>query len=125
MHLFSREDVRRVLLEHRYLLKADELCAKWQITRSTLRAWKKSARFEYVRGDLREIVIAALAGSEKPATLASLAAWADYQDHSPYSAAEIRAIVDGLVAEGIAVWAEDETVRYAPSPARQAARFVF
>ncbi len=120
---FSASDIRRILLEHRYLLSADTLCAKWEITRTTLRAWKKSARFEYVRGDLREIVIAALAEG-KPATLQSLAAWADYQDHSPYSESEIRAAVDGLVKEGVAAW-EGESVRYAPSAARQATRFVF
>ena len=76
-----------------------------------------------MRGDLREIVIAALAEG-KPATLQSLAAWADYQDHSPYSESEIRAAVDGLVKEGVAAW-EGESVRYAPSAARQATRFVF
>ena len=121
---FSAPDIRRILLEHLYLLSADALCAKWEISRTTLRAWKKSARFEYVRGDLREIVIAALA-SGTPATLQSLSAWADYQDHSPYAESEIRAVVDGLVKEGIAAWSDDATVRYAPSAARQAARFIF
>jgi len=120
----SPEDIRRVLLEHRYLMKADELCAKWQISRATLRAWKNTACFEYLRGDVRELVIAALADG-KPATLAGLAAWADYQDHSPYTEAEIRAVVDGLVAEGIAVWEGVATARHAPSAARLAARFVF
>lgn len=121
---YSAPDIRRILLEHRYLLSADALCAKWEISRTTLRAWKKSARFEYVRGDLREIVIAALAEG-KAATLESLAAWADYQDHSPYAESEIRAVVDGLVKEGIAVWESETAARYAPSPARQASRFVF
>jgi len=121
---FSEQDVRRILLEHRYLLKADELCTKWQVSRATLRSWKKSARFEYLCGDLRELVIAALA-SGGSATLPQLAAWADYQDHSPYSEAEIRAVVDGLVTEGIAAWDGKTGARYAPSTARKAAKFIF
>ncbi len=115
-----------MLLEHRYLSNADALCAKWEISRATLRAWKKVGRFEYLAANLRELVIAALATKER-ATLASLAAWADYQNHCPYTEAEIRVVVDGLVADGIAAWdANDENgVRYAPSNARLAARFVF
>jgi hypothetical protein len=120
----SEQDIRRILLEHRYLVKADELCSKWQISRATLRAWKKSARFEYLSGDLRELVIAALASGGK-ATLQDLAAWADYQDHSVYSEPELRVIVDGLVSEGIAAWEGPSTVRYAPSASRLDARFVF
>lgn len=121
---FSERDIRRVLLEHRYLMSADEICAKWEISRAKLREWKKLGRFEYLSGDLRELVIAALASGKK-ATLERLAAWADYQDHSPYSEAEIRVVVDGLVQDGVAVWDGDGTVSYAPSEARLAARFVF
>ena len=121
---FSVRDLRRVLLEHRYLLTADELCAKWEVSRGTLRTWKKAARFEYLRGDLRELVIAALAVG-RPATLRALAAWVDCQDHSPYSEPEIRAVVDGLVLEGVAAWEGETTARYAPTAARCAARFIF
>ena len=121
---FSPDDIRRILLEHRYLLKADELCAKWQITRATLRAWKKAARFEYLSGDLRELVIAALASGGN-ASLAELTGWVDYQDHSACSESELRAVIDGLVRDGIAAWVDATHVRYAPTPARQAARFVF
>jgi len=76
-------------------MSADEICAKGEISRAKLREWKKLGRFEYLSGDLRELVIAALASGKK-ATLERLAAWADYQDHSPYSEAEIRVVVDGL-----------------------------
>lgn len=122
--MFSKQEIRRVLLEHRYLMKADELCAKWAISRGTLRDWKKIVRFDYLSGDLRELVIAALA-SGGSATLARLAAWVDYQDHSPYSEAEIRVVVDGLVKDGIAAWVGENVVRYAPSESRLAGRFVF
>jgi hypothetical protein len=121
---FSEQEIRRVLLEHRYLMTADELCAKWAISRATLREWKKVGRFDYLSGDLRELVIAALA-SAGSATLERPAGWADYQDHSPYSEAEIRVVVDGLVAEGIAAWDGENGVRYAPSESRLAGRFVF
>ena len=122
--VFSEQEIRRILLEHRYLMKADELCAKWEISRATLRAWKKVGRFDYLSGDLRELVIAALA-SGASATLARLAGWADYQDHSPYSEAEIRVVVNGLVKDGIAAWDGKNVVRYAPSESRLAGRFVF
>lgn len=113
-----------MLLEHRYLAKADEVCAKWHITRATLRAWKKTARFEYLRGNLRELVIAALASGGN-ASLAELTGWVDYQDHGACSEPELRAVIDGLVADGTAAWVDATHVRYAPTPARVAARFVF
>jgi len=121
---FSKQDIRRILLEHRYLMTADELCGKWEISRATLRDWKKLARFEYLSGSLRELVIAALA-SGGAATVERLAAWVDYQDHSPCSEGDLRAVVDGLVNDGVAAWDGESAVRYAPSESRRSARFVF
>jgi hypothetical protein len=109
---FTEDEIRRILLEHRYLLDADAITKKWGITRNRLRAWKKEHGFEYLRGGLRELVIVALRACpvRDPA---DLVAFLDMVDHSVYSEEEITSALDGLVTEGIAekkngTWRYDE-----------------
>ncbi len=99
---FSDAEIRSILLEHRYLATADAICAKWGITRSRLREWKRDHGFAYVRGDLRELVIVALwsGPAREPADVVS---FLDWQDHAVYSPDEIRRVLDALVVEGRAV----------------------
>jgi len=99
---FSSDEIRSILLEHRYLAGADAICAKWGITRSRLRAWKRDHGFEHLRAGLRELVIVALWSSpvRDPAELVS---FLDYQNHAVYSPEEIGRVLAALVAEGKAV----------------------
>lgn len=96
---FSDVEIRNILLEHRYLLPAEAICAKWGITRSRLRTWKREHRFEYLCGSLRELVIVALrsASVSDPAELVS---FLDMQDHTLHAAKEIEDVLDALVVEG-------------------------
>ena len=89
------------------------VCKKWGITVGTLRRWKREHRFEYLRGDLRELVLVALCSStvRDPADLVS---FLDMQDHTIHSPKEIGDTLDALVVEGKAlkrdgVWSYDET----------------
>ena len=109
---FSHAEIRKILLEHRYLAPADATCAKWGITRSRLRAWKREHRFEYLRAGLRELLIVALRSGpvRDPAELVS---FLDMQDHTLYAAKEIADALDTLVVEGKALrgdgaWQYDE-----------------
>ncbi len=57
---FTDDQIRKILLEQRYIYTADQLCAKWQITRYRLRQWRKQFRYAYLVGDVRELVIVGL-----------------------------------------------------------------
>jgi hypothetical protein len=98
---FTDDQIRQILLEQRYITTADQLCAKWQITRYRLRHWKKQFKYEYVVGTVRELVIAGLhQGLQDVPTLIS---FIDYHDHAVYSIEELTSILERLQAEGIAI----------------------
>ncbi len=102
---FTADQIRKILLEQRYIYTADQLCAKWQITRYRLRQWKKQFKYEYLVGDVRELVIAGLhQGLQDVPTLSS---FIDYHDHAVYSAKELTSILKRLQAEGIAIRQND------------------
>ena|SRR5688572_30454751 len=119
---FTNEEIKKILLEHRYLLDADALCKKWGITRNRLRTWKREHRFDGVRGGLRELVIVALRACpvRDPA---DLVAFLDMQDHAVYTPEEIARVLDALVAEGIAERRKDSWRYDEKRLARE--RFVF
>ncbi len=96
---FTPEEIRKILLEHRYLMDMAAIVKKWGITMNRLRTWKKDPRFRTVSGSLRELVIVALRACpvRDPA---DLVAFLDMQDHAVYTPEEIRAALDALVAEG-------------------------
>jgi hypothetical protein len=109
---FSDEEIKNILLEHRYLERADAICQKWGISRDRLRTWKRDPRFAPLRAGLRELVIVALrAGPVRdPAELVS---FLDHQDHAIYTPAEITGVLDALEQEGKAArrdgaWHYDE-----------------
>jgi hypothetical protein len=96
---FTDEEIDKILLEHRYVLKADETCAKWGISRGTLRKWKRERG--PVCAGLRELLIWALLSGpiRYPARIAN---WLDYMNHDIYTPREIRAALNALVRQGIA-----------------------
>ncbi len=102
---FTDDQIRKILLEHRYIYSADELCAKWQITRYRLRLWKKQFKYEYLVGDVRELVIVGLHHGIHD--LPTLMSFIDYLDHSAYSAKELTSILKRLQTDGIAIRKND------------------
>ncbi len=98
---FSNDEIRKILLEQRYIYTADELCAKWQITRYRLCQWKKQFSYAYLAGDVRELVIVGLQHGRHD--LPTLISFIDYLDHSTYSAKELTSILKRLQAEGVAI----------------------
>ena len=114
---FSDEEIRSILLEHRYLASADEICQKWAISRATLRTWKRDHAFAYVRGGLRELLIVALSSApvRRPDELVE---FLDAQDHTRYTPEEIARGLDALVVEGRALRRDDAWIRNDVSPPR-------
>ena len=120
---FTPDQIRKVLLELRYISTAAELCAKWQITRYRLRQWQKQFNYKYLVGDVRELVIAGLhQGIQDVPTLSK---FIDYHDHSVYSTKELTSILKGLQIEGVAILKNGRWL-YNPKHLRQHDRsFIF
>ena len=115
---YTDDEIRRILLEHELVLKADAVCKKYGVTRARLRAWKK--RFP-VSPSLRDRLLEILHRTE--AGLAAgdfegLRSWLDHADKVIYNDAELTAALDGLVASGHAV-REGGGWRYRPDPSRR------
>lgn len=98
---FTNDQIRKILLELRYIATADQVCAKWQITRYRLRQWQTQFNYKYRVGDVRELVIVGLHQGIQDVTL--LIKFIDYHAHSVYSTQELTSILTQLQAEGIAV----------------------
>jgi hypothetical protein len=119
---YSRDERRRILLEHRYVLSADEICTKWNITRYRLRIWKRELRYHYLIGDLTEMTVAALLNGS--GTIPMIIEHLDYLNHARYSEAEVAAILEGLRDAGIAA-TKDGRWFCDPSHSREGTSFIF
>ena len=102
---FTESEVRKILLELRYIYSIDEVCAKWQITRYRLKQWQKQLKYEYLVGTARELVIAGL--HLGCVDRSGLREFIDYHDHTRYSDEELGSILEQLKAEGIAIFKND------------------
>jgi len=97
---FSREQRRRILLEHRVVYPADELCAKWGISRGELRQWKAEFDFEHFLGDFRDWVLAALYAGI--GDVDKIIDFLDSLNHCRYDPEEVLATLRDLQREGLA-----------------------
>jgi hypothetical protein len=98
---FTDDQIRKVLLELRYIYTAAALCAKWQITRYRLQQWQQQFNYKYLVGDVRELVIAGL--HQGVQDVPTLSKFIDYHDHSVYSIDELTSILESLQIDGIAI----------------------
>jgi len=98
---FSPDEVRRILLELRYVYTAKQLCEKWHITPYRLRQWQRQWNYAYLVGNVRELVIVALHHGAQ--TIADIRAYLDYADHSVYTSEEITAVLSQLESDGFAL----------------------
>lgn len=97
---FSRGQRRRILLEHRFVHPADELCAKWGISRGELRKWKAEFDFEHFLGDFRDWIVAALhAGAGE---VEEIIDFLDSLNHCRYAPEEVLVTLRDLQQEGLA-----------------------
>ncbi|MDB5035805.1 MAG: hypothetical protein JWQ98_3046 [Chlorobi bacterium] len=119
---YSLDERRKILLEHRYFLAADEVCAKWKITRYRLRIWKRELRYEYLIGDLAEMTVVALRNGS--GTIPMIIEHLDYLNHARYSEAKVIAILEGLRIAGIAA-TEQGRWFCDPSHSRSGTSFIF
>jgi hypothetical protein len=94
-------EIRKILLENRYLSTAAQVCAKWHITPYRLRQWKQQWNYAYLVGTLPEMVIVAL--HQGAHDIAGIIAYLDYLDHARYTPAEIGEVLAQLEQEDFAI----------------------
>jgi transposase-like protein len=119
---YTHEERRKILLEHRYLYTADKLCAKWGISKSQLRKWKKEFNYNYFIGSLRDMTIVALHNGAH--IIPAIFDYLDALDHARYTEKEILELLKGLQAEGIAKTKDGEWF-YDKSYSNDDASFIF
>ena len=119
---YSVEEIRKILLEHRYFYTADEVCKKWGITKYRLRQWKKECSYAYFIGEVRDMMIVALHNGA--ATLPDIQSVLDYLDHCLYTEIEILEIIKKLEAQGLAVY-ENGRWLYNKAYSKNDTRFIF
>jgi hypothetical protein len=119
---FSSAEVRRILLENRYCMSEEELCAKWGISRYRLRIWKRDNNYQYLSGGLREVVIAAIYTGARD--VMGIIEFADHINHCRYTEAEVLAILEALYREGKAQ-AQGTTWSYLKPTGESAVHFIF
>ena len=100
MEQYSPDEIRRILLEHKYCLKADDIAKKWGVSRARLREWKHAYRYEYLSPGLSDLIIAAL-WQHGPSSTKYLAEYTAWQDRSFYTAQEIVEALQPLLVEGV------------------------
>lgn len=98
---YSIEEIRKILLEHRYIYTADELCEKWGITKHQLRKWKQEFRYTYFIGTVRDMLVVAVHSGAT--TIKDIQNMLDYLNHCLYSEAEIIEMLEELQIQGIAI----------------------
>lgn len=97
---FTRDQRRKILLEHRYVYTAGELCARWRVSRYELRKWKREFDYPNFTGDFRDWVIAAIHRGID--TLPGIIDYLDFLNHCRYSPEEVLEALRELESEGIA-----------------------
>ena len=100
MHAFTPDEIRRILLELRYVYTVKQLCEKWHITPYRLRQWQHQWHYAYLTGNLHELVIAALYHGAQ--TIDNIRAYVDYLDHTLYTPEEISKVLKQLEFDGLA-----------------------
>ena len=116
---YSDDEIRRILLEHQLVSKADETCKKYGVTRARLRDWKK--RFPSVYPSLRDRMLEILQRTEgglRAGDFEGLREWLDHADKVVYRDDELKAALEELVASGHAVRSADAWV-FRPDPTRR------
>ena len=101
MRTFTPDEIRRILLELRYIYTVRQLCAKWHITPYRLRQWQHQWHYAHLSGSVRELIIAAL--YQGAPTTADISAYLDYADHTVYTPEEIEAVLKQLEIDGFAI----------------------
>jgi hypothetical protein len=96
---YSVEEIRKILLEHRYFYTAVEVCKKWEITNYRLRQWKKVYSYAYRTIGVREMTVVALHNGAT--TIPDIRSVLDYLDHGLYTDREILKIVKQLETQGL------------------------
>src|SRR3954466_7664243 len=119
---YTHEEERKILLEHRYFYIIDKLCAKWGITKSQLRKWKKEFNYNYFVGSLRDMTVVALHNGAQ--TIPSIIDYLDFLNHARYTAQEVLELLTGLETEGVAKWRDDEWL-YDKSFSKNDSSFIF
>ena len=99
MEQYSADEIRRILLEHRYCLKADDIAKKWGISRARLREWKREYKYEYLFPRLSGLIVAAL-WRHGPSDTKYLVEYAAWQNRSSHTEQEIIDALQPLLAEG-------------------------
>ncbi len=98
---YSDEEIRKILLEHRYFYTIDELCRKWSITTYQLRKWKKAFQYTCFIGEVRDMAVVALHSGANE--ICGIGDFLDYLNHCRYTEAEIVEMLEELKAQGIAI----------------------
>ena len=99
MEQYSADEIRRILLEHKYCLKADDIAKKWGISRARLREWKRAYKYEYLFPGLSGLIVAAL-WQHGPSDTKYLAEYAAWQNRSSHTEQEIIEALQPLLLEG-------------------------
>ena len=94
--MYIDDQIRRILLEGKFLHTNVELCEKWGISQYRLRKWRKSYGVPWT---FEDCLIAAIyrGGWHEPA---DFVAYLDWRNHAIYSPAEIDAMFQRLLAAG-------------------------
>jgi hypothetical protein len=99
--IYSTEEIRKILLEHRYIYTADELCEKWSITKYQLRKWKQTFHYTYFIGTVRDMLVVAVHSGAT--SIKDMQNMLDYLNHCLYSEVEIVEMLKELQAQNIAI----------------------
>lgn len=99
MTVYTDEEIRKILLEHRFLLTLDEVATKYGLSRYRLRKWKREHSFGYLRIADEEVALAGL--YQGITTIPLLIEFVDYVHKSRYTEPEMREMLGGLVHKGM------------------------
>ena len=119
---FTPDEIRRILLELRYIYTVRQICAKWHITPYRLRQWQHQWNYAYLSGSVRELIIAAL--HQGAQTTADINAYLDYVDRTVYTPEEIEAVLKQLEIDGFAI-RTGTGCRYNPAHSQNDQAFIF